>query len=110
WILKPDLSLRRSMPMGMLSLKRGSPNQVDYIWLVSACLLPNCLAAFPTEPSLDLLRTSTSEPCSPYLAITSSVKPQSYLRVSSSTDLLFHLSVQFPLLSHPPPGGSSSTF
>ncbi|KAK5619131.1 hypothetical protein CRENBAI_025792 [Crenichthys baileyi] len=73
------------MPTWMLSLKRGSPNQVDYIWLVNACFLTNCLAAFQTEPSLDLLRTSTSKPCPPYLAITSSVKPKSYLRVSSST-------------------------
>ncbi|KAK5608105.1 hypothetical protein CRENBAI_004316 [Crenichthys baileyi] len=64
------------MPTWMLSLKRGSPNRVDYIWLVNACFLTNCLAAFPTEPSLDLLQTSTSEPCPPYLAITSSVKPE----------------------------------
>ncbi|MED6258978.1 hypothetical protein ATANTOWER_015048 [Ataeniobius toweri] len=52
-------------------------------------------------PFLEQLRTTTSEPCPPSHTITSSAKPQSYLKVSPSTYQLRSSQCAVQLLSHP---------
>ncbi|MED6245531.1 hypothetical protein ATANTOWER_004374, partial [Ataeniobius toweri] len=66
------------------------------------------LAATLTVLYLELLRTTSSEPCPPSHTITSPTEPQSYLKVSQVLACSVHLSVQLRCCLTPP-GGSTST-
>ncbi|MEQ2249630.1 hypothetical protein ILYODFUR_031359 [Ilyodon furcidens] len=98
----PDLVFEESSSTWMfLSLEKDFQATWIIPGLPTLCFLNYWLVAIPTVPFLEQPRTTTSEPCPPSHTITSSAKPQSYLRVSPSTYQLRSSQCAVPLLSHP---------
>ncbi|KAK5623261.1 hypothetical protein CRENBAI_017028 [Crenichthys baileyi] len=108
----PDLVFKASLLFWILTLEKDLQTTWIIPGLPTLCFRNYWLAAIPTVPFLELLRTSTSEPCPPShtITITTITNRTSGLRQSKFKYLPApFISVCSSVVVSPPPGGSTST-